>query len=84
MWEIAIKRAIGKLELPGDFENVLARQGFEFLDIKASHTFALRSLPLLHRDPFDRMIIAQAQTEGLRIVTRDLKISAYLVSILQA
>ena len=84
LWEIAIKKTIGKLELPDDFEEVLSRQGFEFLDVKAGHTFGLGSLPLLHRDPFDRMLVAQARVEGLRIVTRDSRIMSYDVPVLNA
>ena len=84
LWEIAIKRATRKLELPDEFEEVLSQQGFQFLDVKAGHTFGLRSLPLLHRDPFDRMLVVQAQVEDLRIVTRDARIISYDVPILEA
>jgi len=84
LWEIAIKKGIGKLDLPDDFEEVLSHQGFELLDVKPAHTFGLHALPLLHRDPFDRMLVAQARAEGLRIVTRDTWIQSYDVPVLDA
>jgi len=84
LWELAIKVMIGKLDLPGDFEEVLSRQGFQLLDVNANHVYALRSLPLHHRDPFDRMLVAQARVEGLRIVTRDAWVASYEVPVLRA
>ncbi len=77
LWEIRIKEAVGKLELPEDFEDVLNRQPFLSLDVKARHVHALRDLPMLHRDPFDRLLVSQAQTERLALVTRDRAILRY-------
>ncbi len=77
LWEIRIKEALGKLNLPDDFEQVLQREPFLVLDVKARHVHALRQLPMLHRDPFDRLLITQAQTERLTLVTRDSAILRY-------
>ncbi len=77
LWEIRIKEALGKLTLPDDFEQVLQREPFLVLDVKARHVHALRQLPMLHRDPFDRLLITQAQTERLTLVTRDSAILRY-------
>jgi PIN domain nuclease of toxin-antitoxin system len=71
IWEIRIKQAIGKLDLPDDFANALAEQAFEPLAVTVAHAHAVTELPLLHRDPFDRMLIAQARVEQLTILTRD-------------
>ncbi len=77
LWEIRIKEALGKLALPDDFEQVLEREPFLVLDVKAPHVHALKDLPMLHRDPFDRLLVAQAQTERLTLVTRDPVIHRY-------
>ena len=71
VWEIRIKEALGKLDIPSDFSLVLDRQPFEKLAVKVEHAQALKDLPPHHRDPFDRMLIAQAVTEGLTIATHD-------------
>ena len=64
-WEIAIKVSMGKLRMTHSFADLTEHYGFPILPILLPHTMALRSLPLHHRDPFDRMLIAQAQVEGL-------------------
>ncbi|MDX2093397.1 MAG: type II toxin-antitoxin system VapC family toxin [Kofleriaceae bacterium] len=84
VWEIRIKEAIGKLTLPDTFADVLANQAFEPLPITSAHAHALRDLPMHHRDPFDRMLIAQARVERLAIVTRDPSIPKYDVTALIA
>lgn len=84
IWEIRIKQAIGKLDLPADFAGVLASQPFEPLAVTVAHAHALHGLPLLHRDPFDRLLVAQARLEGMTILTRDNAISQYDVSTLPA
>lgn len=84
VWEIRIKQAVGKLDLPVDFADVLARQPFEPLAVTVAHAHALRELPLLHRDPFDRLLIAQARVEGMTILTRDHAIPQYDVPTLLA
>ncbi len=81
VWEIAIKRSVGKLEAP---ENVIERideAGARILTITPQHAHATGELPLHHRDPFDRLLIAQAQLEGCTIVTGDSAFSAYDVPV---
>lgn len=80
--ELRIKQRIGKLELPHDFDGLIEATGFETLSFQASHAHWLAELPLHHRDPFDRMIIAQALSEGLTIATADAIFAQYPVSIL--
>jgi PIN domain nuclease of toxin-antitoxin system len=83
IWEIAIKQALGKLEGPEDLpERVLTAQ-FSVLDITARHAIAAARLPPHHRDPFDRVIVAQAAVEGLTIATRDRDVERYDVPLLR-
>jgi len=82
IWEIRIKQALGKLEIPPDFYRVVKDQGFELLSITADHAYAVGELPMHHRDPFDRMIIAQAKLENLRVVTHDTMFQKYDIPIL--
>ena len=84
IWEIRIKHALGKLAIPRNFRNVLDRQPFETLDITADHAHAVGNLPAHHRDPFDRMLIAQAKTEGLTLVARDARLKQYRISLFEA
>lgn len=81
-WEVAIKSALGKLAIPGDWEAMLAHYRFEPLDITAQHALAIRDLPAIHRDPFDRMLVAQARVERLVLVSHDAAIRAYDVPVL--
>jgi PIN domain nuclease of toxin-antitoxin system len=81
--ELRIKQCIGKLKLPDDFDGLIENTGFETLPFRASHAHWLAELPLHHRDPFDRMLIAQALSEGLTIATADAMFSRYPVSILK-
>lgn len=83
-WEISIKTALGKLPPIDDLEFLMADKHFELLPISLSHTAAVASLPHHHRDPFDRMLIAQAQVEGLTLVTSDRDIRRYPVSLFPA
>jgi len=84
--EIAIKAALGKLELPkaaGAFvEEHLARNSFTALAVEMRHSLGVFDLPLLHRDPFDRLIVAQAKAERLTIVSADALISRYDIDII--
>ncbi len=82
VWEIAIKRAIGKLQAPGDLIERAEEVGSELLSITPRHAHATAALPLHHRDPFDRLLIAQAKLEGCAIVTRDPAFPAYGVPVL--
>ncbi|WP_291319042.1 type II toxin-antitoxin system VapC family toxin [Desulfonatronospira sp.] len=81
IWEMRIKQALGKLVFSTDFYPVIKNQGFELLSITADHAYAAGGLPVHHRDPFDRMIIAQARLENLCIITRDSIFSRYEVSV---
>lgn len=83
LWEITIKQGKGGLELPLGFVDVL-REDFGELPLTGAHVIAARDLPALHRDPFDRMLVGQALTEGLTIVTADRSLPAYGVPILPA
>lgn len=87
-WEITIKTALGKLTVPGDpaawFPARVRSLGFDQLPILAEHALAVAALPDHHRDPFDRIIIAQAQMEGMQLVTRDADIRKYPVNCLPA
>lgn len=77
LWEITIKRALGKLRLGDDFEAMLTEERFDPLPISFAHLRVLDGLPPHHRDPFDRMLIAQAMAEDMPIVTRDQNFAAY-------
>jgi len=80
-WEVSIKQALGKLG-PPDLPEKIRDSGFRHLGITADHGIAAGRLPMHHRDPFDRILIAQAQIEGLTLVIRDAHIQKYDVSIL--
>jgi len=85
-WEIQIKAQLGKLTLSKPlrilFQEEQATNGFRLLPVTLEHVYALDSFPLHHRDPFDRLFIAQAHQEGLTLVTHDPKLSAYSISLL--
>lgn len=83
-WEIALKKSIGKLAAPDDLEAELIRQQFERLPITFRHVSELEALPLIHKDPFDRMLVAQCKSEGLVLVSRDPQMKAYGIMILEA
>ncbi len=84
IWEIQIKKALGKLEVPDDFRRVMAREPFEFLDITVDHAYAVATLPLYHRDPFDRILAAQAKVEGLNLVSHDARLKQYDILFIEA
>jgi len=84
VWEITIKQSIGKLTGPDNLPEIVVDAGFRSLPITAEHAVIAGRLPLLHRDPFDRMLIAQARCEGLFLVTRDPQIHRYDVALLRA
>lgn len=81
-WEIEIKRALGKLSAPEDLPEALAAGGYRPLAVSVHHALAAGRLPPHHRDPFDRMLVAQAVVEGLTIVTGDKRIRGYDVPVL--
>ncbi len=83
-WEIAIKHEIGRLRLPEAPDRYVPSRirmiGAQALPVEHSHALAVASLPALHRDPFDRLLIAQAQLEGMTILTADEAVARYPVS----
>ena len=83
-WEIAVKRALGKLEAPDDLEAGVRQQGFLPLHLTFLHAERAGALPPHHGDPFDRMLVAQAQVEGLVVVTRDARIRLYGIRTMAA
>ena len=84
LWEIAIKRALGKLRAPDDLADAVQKELFSDLPVSLHHARQIDRLPLLHRDPFDRMLVAQAQCEGLIVVTADEVLARYGVECLKA
>jgi PIN domain nuclease of toxin-antitoxin system len=83
-FEIATKQALGKLEAPDDLTEQVEQSGFAQLPLSLAHGVAAGKLPLHHRDPFDRLLIAQAQLEGLTLVTADHAMAMYDVPTLAA
>lgn len=81
LWEIAIKVGLGKLDAPDDLPERVQQLGFELLPVTAEHAWQVRRLPPHHRDPFDRLLIAQAQVEQLPIVTADPSFDSYDVTV---
>jgi len=83
VWEIVLKRQVGKLRLPSGLSDVLDeilyRSTWTILPVASEHLPVLAALPALHKDPFDRMLVAQAQHEGMTIVTADEQIAKYQV-----
>ncbi len=83
-WEMAIAKSRGRLQVPDDLESQLAQKRFDLLPVLLRHAAAVASMPHHHRDPFDRMLVAQAQVDGLTIVTADRKLRDYPVALLPA
>jgi len=84
LWEITIKQATGKLTGPANLAERVRDIGFRELPVTYAHAIAAGGLPPHHRDPFDRMLVAQAAVEGMTLVSRDESIARYDVDILQA
>lgn len=84
LWELTIKTSLGRLAMPDDLAAVLADQDIEVLAITGAHALAVGELPALHRDPFDRLLVAQARAEHLVLVTRDEQVAQYDVEVLAA
>ncbi|SPF46541.1 conserved hypothetical protein [Candidatus Sulfopaludibacter sp. SbA4] len=87
VWEISIKTSLNRLKISETAEeriSFLLEQGCSPLVVKFAHAFAVRTLPLHHRDPFDRMLVAQAQCEDLTLVTADPAIMAYDIRTMDA
>lgn len=84
IWELEIKRALGKLKVTTDLLVGMRRAGFGELAVSIDHAVRAARLPRRHGDPFDRMLVAQAQAEGLTLVTTDRALARYDVAILDA
>ena len=84
VWEIKIKQALGKLEIPQNFREVLDAQPFIALDITVEHAHRVGDLPAHHRDPFDRMLVAQTKVKRLTLMTRDIHLRKYKIPLIEA
>lgn len=78
--EISIKASLGKLDAPGNAREAILKSGLSLLPFEAEHAEELRGLPWIHRDPFDRMLIAQSRVENLTLLTTDERIGQYKVA----
>jgi PIN domain nuclease of toxin-antitoxin system len=83
-WEIVVKKVIGKLDAPKNLEEEVVRHEFEKLAITFPHVTELQELPPIHRDPFDRMLVAQARVEACAIITKDPIIPKYDIGTIEA
>lgn len=83
-WEIAIKKALGKLSSPDNLKEMIGDAEFELMPIDYEHAWHVKDLPPHHKDPFDRLLVAQATVENLMLVTRDSYLEVYNVPILEA
>lgn len=83
-WEISIKKAMGKLKAPDNLEEEIELHRFTPLNVNFEHARLAGALPDIHKDPFDRMLIAQAITEKLTLISRDSQCADYGVSLLEA
>lgn len=81
LWEIAIKRSLGKLTAPDDLPDHVEGAGFTWLAVAREHAWSVRDLPHHHRDPFDRLLVAQALSEQLPVVTNDEQFARYGVEL---
>jgi PIN domain nuclease of toxin-antitoxin system len=81
IWEIAIKRSLGKVRAPDGLVDHIADAGFEWLPIRAEHAWRVHELPYHHRDPFDRLLVAQAVCEQVPIISRDPNLAAYGITV---
>jgi len=82
-WEISIKRALGKISAPEDMSSIIDDEGFIALSINAYHGDQAGLLPDLHKDPFDRMLVVQAQAEGMYLVSSDKVFPQYPVRLIK-
>jgi PIN domain nuclease of toxin-antitoxin system len=84
LWELVIKQVLGRPDFsvqPALLRRVLLDEGWQELPIEAHHALAVAALPPLHRDPFDRLLLAQANAEGLLLITADQQLAAYPVPV---
>jgi PIN domain nuclease of toxin-antitoxin system len=83
VWEMAIKASLGKLSLGTSLDQLVKGgidRGVRLLEVRASHAYIVETLPFHHRDPFDRMLVAQATHEGMHVVSRDERLDPYSVT----
>jgi PIN domain nuclease of toxin-antitoxin system len=83
-WEISVKRDRGKIDAPDDLGDMIAASGIATLDLSWHHAWAAGEIPLLHKDPFDRMIVAQARSEGMTLISADRRLGDYGVPMIVA
>jgi PIN domain nuclease of toxin-antitoxin system len=83
-WELGIMRREGRVDTPDDLELQMVKEGFDSLPVRMSHAYAVDLLPDLHNDLFDRMLVAQAQVEGLTLVTSDRSMRHYPIAVMRA
>lgn len=81
VWEVAVKNSTGKLRVSANFHQLLYEQGLARLPITDDHALRVAGLPFHHRDPFDRLLVAQAQVEGMSILSKDEKLRHYDVTV---
>jgi PIN domain nuclease of toxin-antitoxin system len=84
VWEVALKQSLGKLKGPPDLPERIRDRQLRHLPVTVEHGIAAGRLPMIHKDPFDRMLVAQARCEELTLVTRDTEIQRYEVAVLPA
>jgi PIN domain nuclease of toxin-antitoxin system len=82
VWEVAIKRSLGKLTVSADFHERMGKQGVSGLPVTDVHAAVVADLPLHHNDPFDRLLVAQAMAEGMSILSADKMLRKYDVPVL--
>jgi len=82
-WELSIKQSLGKIDANINFDRMVEAHGFHEVPVVSRYTVTLRTLPLLHGDPFDRMIVAQAMADQMTLVTSDSRLADYPVAILR-
>ena len=82
VWEVAVKRSLGKLAVPQEYVSLLLGAGVQALAVSIDHAAAVEGLPWHHRDPFDRMLVAQASIEGAALVSRDDALRPYGVTLI--
>lgn len=84
IWEISIKKSLKKLRTPFDIEASIKKAGLQIIPIQLTHALKVEKLPLIHRDPFDRILISQALVEDLTLITADKKIWKYKLRLIKA
>jgi PIN domain nuclease of toxin-antitoxin system len=82
VWEIVIKRSLKKIKVSFDLKSSIKKAGFEVLPVQISHALRVEKLPIIHKDPFDRILISQAKVEYLTLITDDPKIKKYKIPTL--